>query len=121
MYDIIRTIYMNTAADGSEASRVSVLQQTLSQLRLTNIATLDACMNHFTRLIELTSADEDYVAALATSLAPCILRPAGRDLPHPRGEARLQTRPRPLRPQGSHLQRAEAHVDTGALQFRGQQ
>ena len=75
MYDIIRTIYMNTAADGSEASRVSVLQQTLSQLRLTNIATLDACMNHFTRLIDLTSAGEDYVAALATSLAPCILRP----------------------------------------------
>lgn len=32
-------------------------------------------MNHFTRLIDLTSADEDYVAKLATSLAPCILRP----------------------------------------------
>jgi len=32
-------------------------------------------MNHFTRLIELTSAGEDYVAALATSLAPCTLRP----------------------------------------------
>ncbi len=32
-------------------------------------------MTHFTRLIELTSADETYVSALATSLAPCILRP----------------------------------------------
>ena len=32
-------------------------------------------MNHFTRLIDLTSADEDYVAKLAASLAPCILRP----------------------------------------------
>lgn len=32
-------------------------------------------MNHFTRLIDLTSADEEYVAALATSLAPCVLRP----------------------------------------------
>lgn len=52
-----------------------MLQQTLSQLRLTNIATLDACMNHFTRLIDLTSADEAYVASLATTLAPCILRP----------------------------------------------
>lgn len=52
-----------------------MLQQTLSQLRLTNIATLDACMNHFTRLIELTSADETYVAALATMIAPCVLRP----------------------------------------------
>jgi hypothetical protein len=52
-----------------------VLQQTLSQLRLTNIASLDACMNHFTRLIDLTSADEEYVSKLATILAPCILRP----------------------------------------------
>lgn len=32
-------------------------------------------MNHFTRLIDLTSADEEYIAKLATALAPCILRP----------------------------------------------
>lgn len=75
VYEIIRTIYNNPGEDTSEAHRVAVLQQTLSQLRLTNIATLDACMNHFTRLIELTTADEEYVNALATSLAPCILRP----------------------------------------------
>lgn len=75
VYEIIRTIYNNPTADGTEASRVAVLQQTLSQLRLTNIATLDACMNHFTRLIDLTSADEDYVTNLATTLAPCVLRP----------------------------------------------
>ncbi|KFG85288.1 Rho-GTPase-activating protein 8 [Metarhizium anisopliae] len=75
VYEIIRTIYTTPTADGSEASRVAVLQQTLSQLRLTNIATLDACMNHFTRLIDLTSADEEYVASLAASLASCILRP----------------------------------------------
>jgi hypothetical protein len=74
VYEIVRTIYTSTA-DGDEAGRVAVLQQTLSQLRLTNIATLDACMNHFTRLIDLTSADEEYVSTLATSLAPCILRP----------------------------------------------
>jgi hypothetical protein len=54
---------------------VPVLQQTLSQLRLTNIASLDACMNHFTRLIDLTSADEEYIVKLATVLAPCVLRP----------------------------------------------
>jgi hypothetical protein len=75
VYEIIRTIYNNPTADGSEASRVAVLQQTLSQLRLTNIATLDACMNHFTRLIDLTSADEEYTASLASQLAPCVLRP----------------------------------------------
>lgn len=32
-------------------------------------------MNHFTRLIDLTSADETYVAALSSSLGPCVLRP----------------------------------------------
>lgn len=52
-----------------------MLQSTLGQLRLNNIATLDALMTHFTRLIDLTSADEAYVASLAQTLAPCILRP----------------------------------------------
>ncbi|KAF6812896.1 Rho-GTPase-activating protein 8 [Colletotrichum sojae] len=74
VYEIIRTIYQTQTQD-NDAARVPVLQQTLSQLRLTNIATLDACMNHFTRLIDLTSADETYISTLATALAPCILRP----------------------------------------------
>ncbi|KAK3904399.1 hypothetical protein C8A05DRAFT_31813 [Staphylotrichum tortipilum] len=75
VYEIIRSIYTTPTADGGDAARVPVLQQTLSQLRLTNIASLDACMNHFTRLIDLTSADEEYVSKLATILAPCVLRP----------------------------------------------
>ncbi|EFQ28068.1 hypothetical protein CGRA01v4_03232 [Colletotrichum graminicola] len=74
VYEIVRTIYQ-TQSQESDASRVSVLQQTLSQMRLTNIATLDACMNHFTRLIDLTSADEAYISTLATTIAPCVLRP----------------------------------------------
>jgi hypothetical protein len=75
VYDIIKTIYTNTATDSSEATRIQVIQNTLGTLRLANIATLDALTTHFSRLIELTSADEAYVAALATNLAPCILRP----------------------------------------------
>lgn len=75
VYEIIRTIYTTPTGNDSDAARVPILQQTLSQLRLTNIATLDACMNHFTRLIDLTSADEEYIVKLATSLAPCVLRP----------------------------------------------
>lgn len=57
------------------SSRIKVLQSTLGQLRLNNIATLDALTTHFTRLIDLTSADEAYVSSLANVLAPCILRP----------------------------------------------
>lgn len=75
VYEIMKTIYSTQSAESSDSTRISVLQNTLSQLRLANIATLDALMTHFTRLIELTSADETYVAAVATSLAPCILRP----------------------------------------------
>ncbi|PKS10758.1 hypothetical protein jhhlp_002515 [Lomentospora prolificans] len=75
VYEIVRNIYSTTSPDTADSSRVAVLQQTLSQLRLSNIATLDACMNHFTRLIDLTSADETYVSTLATNIAPCILRP----------------------------------------------
>lgn len=71
----MKTIYSTAATETSEETRITVIQSTLGQLRLANIATLDAIATHFTRLIELTSADETYVAALAHALAPCILRP----------------------------------------------
>jgi hypothetical protein len=74
-YEVIKTIYSSPDSSTSDATRVTVLQNTLGQLRLANIATLDAITTHFTRLIELTSADETYVAQLAQMLAPCILRP----------------------------------------------
>lgn len=75
VYEIIKTIYSTTAPSTTETTRISVIQSTLGQLRLANIATLDAISTHFNRLIELTSADEQYVAALATMLAPAVLRP----------------------------------------------
>jgi Domain found in Dishevelled, Egl-10, and Pleckstrin (DEP)/RhoGAP domain len=84
VYEIIKTIYATTSdaepnpisADATDsAPRIQVLQSTLGQLRLNNIATLDAITTHFTRLIDLTSADEAYVTNLAQVLAPCILRP----------------------------------------------
>ncbi|EAL87041.1 RhoGAP and Fes/CIP4 domain protein [Aspergillus fumigatus A1163] len=75
VYEIVKTIYSTTAHETTEDGRIKVLQSTLGQLRLNNIATLDAIMTHFTRLIDLTSADEAYISALAQTLAPCILRP----------------------------------------------
>lgn len=76
LYEIIKALYLNAATAGpdSEANRISVLQSTLGQLRLVNIATLDAITTHFHRVIDLTSADEAYVQLLCQSLAPCILR-----------------------------------------------
>ncbi|KAJ5952479.1 uncharacterized protein N7479_010892 [Penicillium vulpinum] len=75
VYEIVKTIYSTTAHETTEEGRIKVLQSTLGQLRLVNIATLDAIMTHFTRLIDLTSADEDYITLLAQAFSPCILRP----------------------------------------------
>lgn len=75
VYEIVKTIYTSTAQTASESARVQVIQSTLGQLRLANIATLDAVVTHLTRLIELTSAEETYVNSLSTAMAPCILRP----------------------------------------------
>jgi hypothetical protein len=75
VYEIVKTIYSTTAQETSEEGRIKVLQSTLGQLRLNNIATLDAMMTHFTRMIDLTSADDSYVFVLAQALSPCILRP----------------------------------------------
>lgn len=75
VYEIIKTIYSTTDSSTSPEARISVLQNTLGQLRLANIATLDAITTHFTRMIELTSADESFVSSLAQILSPCILRP----------------------------------------------
>ncbi|OQE44245.1 hypothetical protein PENCOP_c002G08123 [Penicillium coprophilum] len=75
VYEIVKTIYSTTAHETTEEGRIKVLQSTLGQLRLVNIATLDAIMTHFTRLIDLTSADEEYITLLAQAFSPCILRP----------------------------------------------
>ncbi|KAJ6184305.1 hypothetical protein N7519_005606 [Penicillium mononematosum] len=69
VYEIVKTIYSTTAHETTEEGRIKVLQSTLGQLRLVNIATLDAIMTHFTRLIDLTSADEEYIALLAQAFS----------------------------------------------------
>ncbi|KAI9831286.1 MAG: hypothetical protein M1826_003725 [Phylliscum demangeonii] len=90
LYEVIKTIYAH-ASDSDNPARIAVLQNTLGQLRLANIATLDAVTTHFTRLIDLTSAGEEYVSALASNLAPCILRPRTESVltPHERFGYRL--------------------------------
>ncbi|KAI5290416.1 hypothetical protein KEM52_000453 [Ascosphaera acerosa] len=74
LYEIVRSAY-NSAEYASEEARVKILQGTLSNLRLNNIATLDVILTHFVRLIDLTSADDSYITALTQVLAPCIIRP----------------------------------------------
>ena len=72
-YEIIKTVYTTHGSEGDDRARLAVIQNTLGSLPLTNIATLDAITTHFTRLIELTSADETFISNLGHSLANCML------------------------------------------------
>lgn len=75
VYDIVKSIYASNNNLEDIRSRISAIQNTLSQLRVTNIATLDALTQHFGRLIDTTKADEDWISELAQSLSYCIVRP----------------------------------------------
>ncbi|BFZ62797.1 Rho-GTPase-activating protein 8 [Saitoella coloradoensis] len=76
VYDLVKAIYATHGNDEDPRNRLNALQNALGQLRKTNIATLDALMTHFVRLIQITNGEESsYVADLASSLSLCILRP----------------------------------------------
>ncbi|GAO51401.1 hypothetical protein SAICODRAFT_144240 [Saitoella complicata NRRL Y-17804] len=76
VYDLVKTIYATHGNDEDPRNRLNALQNALGQLRKTNIATLDALMTHFVRLIQITNGEESsYVGDLASSLSLCILRP----------------------------------------------
>jgi hypothetical protein len=71
VYDVVKSIYSSNNNLEDVRSRISAIQNTLSQLRVTNIATLDALTQHFARLIEMTSADEEWVNELAQNVSYC--------------------------------------------------
>src|SRR5208282_2911806 len=75
VYDIVKSIYASNNNLEDIRSRISAIQNTLSQLRVTNIATLDALTQHFGRLAEITKADEEWTSELAHSLSYCTPHP----------------------------------------------
>jgi RhoGAP domain len=75
VYDIVKSIYSSSYNLEDVRNRISGIQNTLSQLRVTNIATLDALTQHFGRLIDITTADEDWISELAHNISYCIARP----------------------------------------------
>lgn len=83
IYEPVKSIYSNYATEEDSENRILALSSILQQLRVSNIATLDAVTTHFSRLIDLTDADAEYKLALASALAPGILRPkSGSNLTH---------------------------------------
>ena len=71
VYDIVKSIYASNNNLEDIRSRISAIQNTLSQLRVTNIATLDSLTQHFGRLIEITKADDEWISELAHCLSYC--------------------------------------------------
>ena len=74
VYDIVKSIYASNNNLDDIRSRVSAIQNTLSQLRVTNIATLDALTQHFGRLIETTKADEEWISELSLNISYCTIQ-----------------------------------------------
>jgi hypothetical protein len=75
VYDIVKSIYSSNNNLEDIRNRTSAIQNTLSQLRVTNIATLDALTQHFGRLIDTTKADDEWITELAQNISYCILPP----------------------------------------------
>lgn len=75
LYDIIKTIYSQHGNEGQQTNRINAIQNTFSQMRLSNIATLDALSAHLNRLISIANAPQEYQSQLAQELSYCILRP----------------------------------------------
>lgn len=74
-YDVIKTIYLQRGSDEDPQHRIAAIQNTFSQLRVSNIATLDAIVTHLTRLMDITKAPEGYRSQLAQEFSHCLLRP----------------------------------------------
>lgn len=73
-YEVLKAIYAKSRNDSSEARRTAV-QNTLSQLRVNNIATLDALTAHLNRLLTIAKAKEEDINRIAKEVGRCILRP----------------------------------------------
>lgn len=79
-YEVLKAIYSHSASQSgtqtekSDARRTAVLN-TLSQLRVNNIATLDALTAHLKRLLTIAKAKEADIQRIAKEVGRSILRP----------------------------------------------
>lgn len=74
-YDSIKMIYADHGNDENPGIRIRQVQATFGQMRLSQIAVLDALFKHLERLMYIAKPGQSYRDKLATELAPCLLRP----------------------------------------------
>lgn len=73
-YDTIKLIYSEHGSDEDPSIRIRQIQATFGQMRLSQIAVLDALTKHLARLMEIANPGKEYRDKLAAELAPCILQ-----------------------------------------------
>lgn len=90
-FDLIKTLYQNyPVASNDEAtdkSRITGLQNTLLELPVCNLATLDAILTHLTRLVSIVSSKNE---VLATTLRDRLCREFGNMVLRPKVESGVQ-------------------------------
>lgn len=74
-YDSIKMIYADHGSDADSKIRIRQIQATFGQMRMSQIAVLDALTRHLSRLMEIARPGQEYRDNLAKELGPCILRP----------------------------------------------
>lgn len=70
-YDVLKAISQKS----SEETRITGIQNTLAQLRVSNIATLDVLTAHIKRLVTIAKADAPTIEKLAKELGRYLIRP----------------------------------------------
>ncbi|GEQ71910.1 hypothetical protein JCM33374_g5596 [Metschnikowia sp. JCM 33374] len=91
-FDLIKTLYSSYAVGSDEPtadkSRVTGLQNTLTELPVCNLATLDALLTHLTRLVQIISSKDE---ALSVSLQEKLCREFGALVLRPKsGSAEIE-------------------------------
>lgn len=87
-FDLIKTLYQNYPVSSNdqtvEKSRITGLQNTLLELPVCNLATLDAILTHLTRLVHIVSSKNE---ALAASLKSRLCKEFGNMILRPKFDA----------------------------------
>lgn len=73
-YDVLNKIYLSHSGPENREIRFKAIENTLSRLRVANIATLDVLTAHIYRVITIANASQSAVELIAKELGPLIIR-----------------------------------------------
>lgn len=75
LYEPIKQVYLECPNDEDLSTRIGYINTIFGQMRVPQIAVLDALTKHLARLMEIAKPGQEYRDKLASELAPCLFRP----------------------------------------------